>query len=105
MTRQEKEASQATETQWHDLANAIILHAVARYRALQERLRSGNHIPTGRYSELANLERFFVSQYFATLTDIDGLELLARLQDETVFVKTKLNTLTAKEAERARYDF
>ena len=57
---------------YQNLANAIVLHAVADYRL------------TNDSRELEDLERFFRSDWFAALTNIDGEALLRKLQEEEI---------------------
>ena len=63
-----------------NLANAIVLQAVADYRRLLrgKRIRNGdNHCIT-----LKECEDFFLSEWFYTLTSVDGQTILNRLRRE-----------------------
>lgn len=60
----------STISPYEDLANAIILRAVKDYR------RSYNS------RELEDIERFFRSDWFGVLTNIDGEMLIRRLREE-----------------------
>ena len=55
---------------YHDLANAIVLQAVKDYRM------------TNDSRELEDLERFFRSEWFSMLTNIDPEYLIAKLRGE-----------------------
>ena len=55
---------------YRELANAIIIKAVDDYRKYK-RLRS-------------SIARFFKSDWFKILTDIDGEDLLKKLEDENL---------------------
>ncbi len=57
---------------YENLANAIILQAVKDYRLHDDE------------KELANIERFFRSGWFNTLTSIDPEMLIAKLRKEKV---------------------
>ena len=66
------------------LANAIVLQACKDYRKTY-RL----HIRTYRVGDkpdekLAELERFFRSSWYRTLTDIDGEMLMKRIREEVL---------------------
>ncbi len=78
----------ASDAQWHALIEAIILSSVARYRKLRDKMRKGKELKPLEYRELREIEEFFVGDWFAWLCKLDGVELLARLQDETTLVKT-----------------
>lgn len=64
------------------LANAIIEKAVKEYRSAYATSQSRNA-----------LKRFFLSEWFATLTEIDGKLLVARLEQEQI--KKKKGRYTA----------
>ena len=68
---------------WENLANAIILKAVEDYRIARRRFR---HFPDQKASQamIREVERFFLSRWFAQLTDVDGEYLLRRLKEEVV---------------------
>lgn len=68
-------------TNYENLANAIILQAVKDYRVA---LKSLNANPRSRtaLSDMTELERFFRSEWFATLTSVDGEMLIRSLQME-----------------------
>ena len=67
---------------WGDLAEAIILKAVEDYRHTIKQLRAK---PKNKsfLEQKAEIEEFFLSSWFAVLTDLDGKNLLFRLQSET----------------------
>ncbi len=63
------------------LANAIIMQAVKDYRAAKKKLKKQ---PTNKDAELMVLdtEKFFCSDWFTALTNVDGRVLLRKLQEE-----------------------
>lgn len=67
---------------WQKLANAIVEQAVADYRNAQARFKANPMIADHAEAELHQLERFFRSQWFEALTDVDGRIILARLKKE-----------------------
>ena len=66
---------------WEDLAQAVILQAVADYREARETLRSR---PGRKEAQelLRECESFFTSLWFAHLNNADGKKLLRRLREE-----------------------
>ena len=66
---------------WEDLANAIILKAVDDYRLASQRIRS---VPDDEKSRkrMREVERFFRSEWFRQLSDIDGSTILYNLRRE-----------------------
>ena len=63
------------------LANAIVSQAAKDFRAAYKRLkRFPNSKPA--QSDVQELTKFFCSQYFELLTDLDGPSLLHRLMRE-----------------------
>lgn len=67
---------------WQKLANAIVEQAVKDYRTAQARVKANPMIATPAEKELRQLERFFRSQWFEALTDVDGRLVLSRLKKE-----------------------
>ena len=67
------------ETGIEDLSNAIILQAVKDYR----RALSGCNV-NGRDSKsvIAECERFFQSEWFNVLTNVDGMIIIANIRKE-----------------------
>jgi hypothetical protein len=61
------------ETAYENLANAIVLQAVKDYRAAKR---------TGNSGRIASIRRFFRSDWFGTLTDVDGEYLIRKLDKE-----------------------
>ena len=63
------------------LANAIILQACKDFRAAYKRLK---RFPDNRHAqgEVKELTKFFCSQYFELLTDVDGPSILHRMMRE-----------------------
>ncbi len=66
---------------YENLANAIILQAIADYRAALRLLRRNPAYSEARRVK-AEVERFFRSPWYAVLTDLDGELLMAKLQKE-----------------------
>ena len=66
---------------YQKLANAIIVQAAKDFRAAYKRLK---RFPENRaaQSEVQSLAKFFCSQYFELLTDVDGPSLLHRMMRE-----------------------
>ena len=58
---------------YENLANAIVVQAVKDYRAAKR---------TGNSGQIASIRRFFRSDWFGTLTDIDGEYLIRKLDKE-----------------------
>lgn len=63
------------------LANAVILQTVKDYRTARSKLKKN---PENERAKLMvkDLERFFRSDYFAVLSNLDGDALLERLEEE-----------------------
>ena len=63
------------------LANAIILQAVKDFKPAYRRLK---RFPNDRLAQdtVREITRFFCSQYFEALTDLDGPALLNRIMRE-----------------------
>ena len=66
---------------WQDLANAVILQAIEDYRLVCGKLRFRPGL-TEAALEKRELEAFFLSRWFRTLTTLDGQELLSSLRRE-----------------------
>lgn len=66
---------------YEKLANAIILQAVKDYRAAKKKLKKQ---PRNKDAEIMinDTERFFRSDWFTALTDVDGALILRKLQEE-----------------------
>lgn len=64
-----------------ELANAIILQAVKDYRNALKALKKNPKCESGS-KDKADVERFFLSQWFGELTTVDGKMLLRKLQAE-----------------------
>ena len=56
-----------------ELANAIILQAVKDYRAARKK---------GNLRKINEIRRFFRSEYFSVLSDLDGKVLIQKLDEE-----------------------
>lgn len=66
---------------WEELANAVVLQAVKDYRTAEWRV--------SRYADakksqvrIRECERFFRSEWFRVLTEINGEELIRQLRSE-----------------------
>lgn len=79
--RKEKTSAPAVQP-WQKLANAIVEQAVEDYRKAQARIIANPMIADHAKVELRQLERFFRSQWFEVLTDVDGQLILSRLKKE-----------------------
>ena len=66
---------------WKNLANAIILQAVKDFKPAYKRLRRPPNDKVAQ-NQVRELTRFFCSDYFATLTELDGPTLLNRIMRE-----------------------
>lgn len=71
-----------TRDGWSELAEAIILQAVKDYRDTNMQLLEKPK-DSILLSQRAELEEFFLSSWFAVLTNLDGARLLQRLKAET----------------------
>ena len=69
------------EENYQALIDAIIMQAVKDYRKAQERLKRhpGN---AGAQNVIKDVERFFLSDWFVELTDLDGRTLMEQLRKE-----------------------
>ena len=68
-------------TNYENLANAIILQAVKDYRVALKSLKA-NPRSRAAMSDKNEIECFFRSEWFATLTSVDGGMLIRSLQME-----------------------
>lgn len=66
---------------WERLANAVVIRAVDDYRIAVKKLKRD---PGNKMAEMdiRSLSRFFGSQWFEVLTNVDGRLLLSRLKKE-----------------------
>lgn len=69
------------EEPYERLANAIILSAVADYRAALKKLKRN---PENKMAmdEALQIEKFFRSGWYSELTSVDGKYLINRLREE-----------------------
>lgn len=63
------------------LANAIVLQAVKDWRAARRKIKRKPQNESARI-ELESCERFFRSDWFTGLTDVDGEILIRKLYEE-----------------------
>lgn len=70
-----------SENPYEALANAIVLQAVNDYRATLKKMKKN---PQNKIAidEALQKERFFRSQWYQTLTSVDGEYLINRLRKE-----------------------
>ena len=66
---------------WEELANGIIIQAAQDWRAAMAILQENPEEPEARET-VRETESFFLSEYYATLTRVDGAWLLRRLKEE-----------------------
>lgn len=64
-----------------NLANAIVLQAVTDYRTALKKVKA-NPRNKDAINEALDIERFFRSDWYHTLTSVDGEFLIRRLQEE-----------------------
>ena len=69
------------EEAYSRLANAIVLQAVKDWRAARRKLKRKSHNESARI-ELESCERFFRSDWFTELTNVDGEILIRKLYEE-----------------------
>jgi len=67
---------------YENLANAIVEQAVKDYRAAKRKYRNS--------AEIASLRRFFRSDWFRSLTNIDGEWLIRKLDEEAAHDKNRM---------------
>ncbi len=77
----------STNTSWENLANAVVLSAVRDFRTEYKKLLR-NPNSKAAAGEVASLVRFFISDYYKSLTSVDGGFLVRKLKDE---VEEKIN--------------
>ena len=68
-------------TTYENLANAIILQAVKDYRMALKGLKANPRNWTAK-ADKDEIERFFRSQWYSALTDVNGEMLIRSLQKE-----------------------
>jgi hypothetical protein len=69
-------------TPYENLANAIVIQACKDYRKAYKRFLRKERSAHNDTSELQELECFFRSNWYKTLTGIDGEYLMERLRQE-----------------------
>lgn len=69
------------EDPYEKLANAIVLLAVSDYRTVLQKIRR-NPQNKNAVDEALRIERFFRSEWYQTLTSVDGEYLIDRLRRE-----------------------
>ena len=69
------------ENPYERLANAIVLQAVSDYRTVLQKIRK-NPKNKEAVGEALQIEKFFLSQWYQTLTSVDGEYLINRLRKE-----------------------
>ena len=79
MTQTLRKCSSISSSGWRALADSIILQAVEDYRRLSwRRVKRPNDLELRR--EISRIERFFRSDWFSVLCDLDGDKLLRDLR-------------------------
>lgn len=68
---------------YENLANAIVLQAARDYRQILRWMRQHPDSKRAK-SDAAALERFFHSQWYELLTNLDGDVLIAKLREEVL---------------------
>ena len=66
---------------YESLANAIVMQAVKDYRDAKHKLKKKPRNENAK-AVRDECERFFLSEWFTTLTDVDGQMILKKLQEE-----------------------
>ena len=66
---------------YQELANAIVVMAAKDYRHAL-RIQRRNPKSTAAQSQIDSLERFFRSDWYKVLTDVDGEMLIKRMREE-----------------------
>ncbi len=66
---------------YENLANAIVLQAVTDYRTALKKIKA-NPRNKDAINEALDLEKFFRSGWYHTLTSVDGEFLIRKLQEE-----------------------
>ena len=71
------------EENYKALANAIILQAVKDFRVAYKQMRRyPERTDSPAANEVRSITRFFCSDYFQLLTDLDGSALLQKIIDD-----------------------
>ncbi len=81
MSKYVPKAEETKMDPWQSLANAIVISAAKDYRTALRRLRRNPKNKTA-LSEIADLERFFRSDWYAMLTNVPGEALIRKLKEE-----------------------
>lgn len=75
------ESDKCIRLPYEQLANAIVIYAVEDYRIVLKRCK--NHPADKKWGrERDKLERFFRSEWYKTLTNVDGEKLMAKIKEE-----------------------
>ena len=81
MSKYVLKAEETKMNPWQSLANAIVISAAKDYRTALRRLRRNPKNKTA-LSEIADLERFFRSDWYAMLTNVPGETLIRKQKEE-----------------------
>jgi hypothetical protein len=65
---------------YENLANAVVYQAVLDYRAALKRMRRHPRNQEAK-DDIASLERFFRSDWYSVLTDVDGEYLIRKVKE------------------------
>ncbi len=68
---------------YEQLANAIVLQAVKDYRDALKKLKKRPHYEPAKYT-IAEVERFFHSDWYRELTTIEPEILIRKLKEEVI---------------------
>ena len=66
---------------WQDLANGIVMQAAKDYMAALRKLKRFPQNPRAE-AEITGIEKFFRSEWYSQLTEIDGERLMKMLKKE-----------------------
>ena len=80
-TEEEREQRENEYFAYEELANAVILQAVADWRNAKRRLRRKPH-DIAALERVRETEAFFLSPWFCRLTKVSGKKILEKLKKE-----------------------
>ena len=69
-----------TSDPYENLANAVVIKAAKDHRRAVSALRRNNNSERAKYM-LNETERFFLSDWFTVLTDLDGDVLMTKIRE------------------------
>ena len=72
---------------YEELANAIVIMAAKDYRKALRTLKKGYNPSSEKYIRAAKMksdcERFFMGEWFKSLTDLDGRKIMENIQKKS----------------------